>query len=530
MIALQAPPAATTPTRSSTSVIPEPEEITTRQQCVEEWLRCQMSCEYFTSRWVQIYDATSSAWLPFHPWPAQVDILNDLQEYRMVIILKARQLGISWVVLAYALWRMIFYPAATVSIFSKRDDEAVDMLDFRLKGMNERLPPFLRASASTDARHQWLLSNGSRAMAFPATAGRSYTSTIAIVDEADYVKDLPSLMNAVQPTVDAGGQMIVLSTPDKSEPQSLFKRMYISARQHLNEYKHIFLSWRARPGRTQEWYNRKKQSVLAEKGALDDLHQEYPATDTEALAPNSQDKRIPATWIELCYDERTPLDPLTLPVGAPTLPGLDIYRLPRFGEQFVLGADPAEGNPTSDDSAFSVLDRATGEECAAFAGKVQPAVFGAYIKAAALYFNRAGTLVERNNHGHAVLLWLSEHATQIPILMGEDGRAGWLSNSQGKTTMYDSATEAFRLLDTTLHNFATYVQLASIEGATLRAPKEEPDDRADSYALAVLARSRKAPTTHQSNYMLGEDGNGHGHGNGQGRQGGDDDDDYAWDG
>ena len=30
------------------------------------------------------------------------------------------------------------------------------------------------------------------------------------------------------------------------------------------------------------------------------------------------------------------------------------------------------------------------------------------------------------------------------------------------------------------------------------------DDEADSYSLALLARSRKPATTHQSNYMYGE--------------------------
>lgn len=40
----------------------------------------------------------------------------------------------------------------------------------------------------------------------------------------------------------------------------------------------------------------------------------------------------------------------------------------------------------------------------------------------------------------------------------------------------------------TLHSFATYTQLASVDGSTLRAPAGQHDDRADAFALACTAR------------------------------------------
>jgi hypothetical protein len=44
-------------------------------------------------------------------------------------------------------------------------------------------------------------------------------------------------------------------------------------------------------------------------------------------------------------------------------------------------ADPAEGNPTSDDPAATVLDADIGEEVACIAGLFQPEVFAAHIDA-----------------------------------------------------------------------------------------------------------------------------------------------------
>lgn len=197
--------------------------------------------------------------------------------------------------------------------------------------------------------------------------------------------------------------------------------------------------------------------------------------------------------MQRCYAPAKPLDAARV-AGAPAIPGMAVYAAPVPGRWYVLGADPAEGNPTSDESALTVLDRATGEEVAALAGKFEPAVLGGHIDAVGRWYNRAPVLVERKNHGHAVLLWLRDHSP-LQLLVGHDGRPGWLSNSKGKALLYDTAADHFRDGETVLHSFAAFVQLASIEGASLRAPEGEADDRADSYALACAGISRAPRAT-----------------------------------
>lgn len=411
--------------------------------------------------------------------------MNEIAQNQLVTVLKARQLGLTWLTVCYALWTMLFRPAATVLLFSKRDEEAIDLLNRRLKGVYSRLPRWMQAtSVVSDSQHDWMLSNGSSAKSFPTTGGRSYTGSLVIVDEADFVQDLDGLMNAVKPTIDAGGQLILISSVDKSRPDSPFKRIYRGSVEGGTGWTGVFLPWSARPDRDQRWYEAQIADIQARTGALDDLHQEYPATDTEALAPRTLDKRIPAPWIEACFQPMRP----GLPDGAPSLPKLDVYQPPVSGRLYVVGADPAEGNPTSDDSALTVMDALTGEEVACMAGKFDPSVFAGYAATLARYYNQAGIMAERNNHGHAVLLWLSDNARDLRLLNGRDGKPGWLSNSLGKTLMYDACADAFRDGDTLLHSRATYTQLASIEGASLRAPDGQHDDRADSYALAQVGR------------------------------------------
>lgn len=174
--------------------------------------------------------------------------------------------------------------------------------------------------------------------------------------------------------------------------------------------------------------------------------------------------------------------------GCPAIPHLEVYVPPLSGRQYILGADPAEGNPTSDDSALTVLDVLTGEECAALADKIQPEVFASYIDLIGRWYNAAAIMLEKNNHGWGVLAWLHGNS-RLRILNGHDGKEGWNSNALGKTLMYDACASAFKDESTILHSFATYMQLSSIEGSSLLAPKGEHDDRADSYALALVGRS-----------------------------------------
>jgi hypothetical protein len=321
------------------------------------------------------------------------------------------------------------------------------------------------------------------AHAFPPNRGDSYTATIALADEYDVLdaKEQNQLLRSVKPTIDNGGKMILLSRANKAEPESQFKRIYREAKAGAVPWKPIFLPWHVHPGRTPEWYQREKASVLKTTGALDDMHEQYPATDAEALAPRSLDKRLPVQWLLQCFQEREPLD---APRGAPPVHSLVVYHPPRQDGYYVLGADPAEGNPTSDDSALVVLDRDSGEEVAALAGKFDPTVFSEHIDAVGRWYNDAAVMVERSNHGHAVLAWLHEHS-QLRILCGHDGKPGWLSSQKGKALLYTACADAVREQEVTIHSYSTFVQLSSIEGATLRAPEGQFDDRADAFALAT---------------------------------------------
>lgn len=449
----------------------------------EELGKCYQSPQYFIRNYCYIYDTVDNGWVPFELWPAQLAALEVIHNNQLSVVLKARQIGLTWLVLAYALWSMIFRPIASILIFSKRDIDAIYLLsEDRMRGMYDRLPEWMKSghSVNTDNAHEWSMENDSTARSFPTSAGDSYTATLAIVDEADLSPDLNSLLRAVKPTIANGGKMILLSRADKDKPVSDFKKIYMDAKAGKTPWAHIFLPWYVHPRRTTRWYEMEKVDIESRTGSLDDLYEQYPATDAEALRPRSLDKRIPHDWLAAVFTEMEGDDNLGLP-------GLTVYNKPQDGKAYVIGADPAEGNPNSDESSATVLDLSTGEEVAVLAEKLQPSTFADYIEKLAGYYNEASVLVERNNHGHAVLLKLSEDGFE-GTLNGFDGRPGWHSTTKGKALMYSHCTNAIQEGDTLIHDFNTYQQLASIVGSTLKAPEHEHDDRATSFALGQCAR------------------------------------------
>jgi hypothetical protein len=459
---------------------------------------CRRDKIHFIRNFVEIYSTAGNEageWIPFELWKEQIEVVEIIEGNQKTIILKARQVGLTWLVLSYALWLMLFRPIATILVYSARDTEAIYLLsEDRLRGMYSRLPDFLKVKETDgkiepltivdDDKHLFSLSNGSNVRAFPTSAGDSYTATLAIVDEADAPKDLNRLLQRVKPTIDAGGKLILLSRSYKENPESTFKKIYRAAKTKLNDYAHAFLSWNVVPTRTEEWYEKEKRDSLAAVGTFDNVYESYPATDAEALAPKEADKRFPSKWLLDCYKELKPYGDdaarlLNIPAGSL------IYELPVDDAEYRIGADPAEGNPNSDDSSLCVIEKLSGRQVAKLSGKFEPRVFAHHIAKFSAVYNNCPVLIERNNHGHAVIQKCED--LKLNLLNGYDEKTGWLNNSKGKVLLYDHTAEMVRTNDCRIVDFTTYSQLASIEASTLLAPDGQHDDEADAFCLAQIA-------------------------------------------
>jgi hypothetical protein len=248
--------------------------------------------------------------MPFHLWDAQKELLEAIETEPRLLILKARQLGITWLVCAYALWLCLHRPQRLVLTFSIGQNEANEMMR-RMHAMYWRLTPELRATlplVEKDNTEEMVWSNGSRIESLPSrkSAGSGYTASLIILDEFAKNENAAALYTAVKPTIDGGGKMIILSTANGAG--NLFHEMVEKARKGLSRFAFRFLPWQARPGRDAAWY------ASVEADAIDSslMKQEYPATPDEAFEASEVDAFLPsiALW-DACQEKLPPLDART---------------------------------------------------------------------------------------------------------------------------------------------------------------------------------------------------------------------------
>ena len=297
--------------------------------------------------------------------------------------------------------------------------------------------------------------------------------------------EFSQFLNAVKPTIDAGGQLFLVSTSDKKRPISTFKNLFRAAVEGTGDYRHVFLPWWSRPGRDDAWRTSVQAEMYAQRGTNDDFYAEYPASAEEALATEQLDRRLPWEWVKRgAAAQGLPGSP-ALP-GSLTLPGLTVWEEPIPSRRYVIGADPAEGNPNSDESAACVLDGVTWGQVAELTGKIEPSTFAAWLDELGRWYNNADILPERNNHGHLLIREL-QRLGNLRVLPGYDDKPGWLSNIKGKPLLYGLVADAVRDGVCAIRGSETAAQLASIAASTLRAPVGLRDDRADAFALAIAA-------------------------------------------
>jgi hypothetical protein len=268
--------------------------------------KCKQSCEYFVTKYVRIEDrdeamAESQAdedrqdgiAVPFLLWPAQIKVLGSFIVERLIILLKARQLGLSWLALAYAAWRIIHYPGYQVVALSKREEDAKELVR-RIKFILKYLPPFIiqedkhkqpgwtgptweGIALSVTICHPGKEPCVFNSMSSGPDSGRSFTANLVILDEWAFQQWAEEIWSAAYPTINrpSGGQVIGISTAKRL---TLFEDTWKAAVAGKNKFKAIFLSWRTDPRRTDEWYEDTKQNLPHS------YLQEYPNTPEEAFS------------------------------------------------------------------------------------------------------------------------------------------------------------------------------------------------------------------------------------------------------
>jgi hypothetical protein len=258
----------------------------------QEQKRIKTDAEYFIENYVHIEDRDSEELaVLFHLWEGQKIALKDFISERLNIVLKARQLGLTWLALSYAVWCILFCTGFLVVALSKTEDDAKELIR-RVVFILRHLPEWLALEDIKDNQGKntmcrWtsttmsvtiLHSEQSVFNSFPAgpNSGRSFTANLVILDEWAFQQWAREIWAAAYPTINrpTGGKVIGLSTAKR---MTLFEEIWRKAKAKVNTFNTIFLSWRTDPRRTEEWYEQTKRDLPLSYKA------EYPNTPEEAF-------------------------------------------------------------------------------------------------------------------------------------------------------------------------------------------------------------------------------------------------------
>ena len=415
----------------------------------------------------------------FVKWPHLVSMAKDFVTYRQITVLKARQIGFSWIVAAYSCWLLRFHKGANILELSQGQFEAHELME-KVRYIYNNLPVAWQVPFKADSRTMITIpALEAQIMALPSTedAGRSETYTLVVQDEAERHEFLNENFMAVKPTIDAGGQLIMGSTVDKKTPKSLFKMLILGA--PGNGWHKIFHPWDVRPDRNARWYAETKAAIPETEQLTPDLYMEseYPASEEEALAPPRTEAAFDRLVLKSMEDDiRDPIE---------TDGPINIYRKHVIGRRYVAASDTGMG-VSRDDSVTVIMDYDTGYIVADLVTNLIPPDEFALLSMKMLeLYGRPLWAPENIPPGNSVVE-AARRARYLRLFKEEKGeKYGWTPNSLSRPIMWNDLAEAIKARHIIIPNSYGLNQFYNIVYNARRNGVEAMEGARDDYPTAV---------------------------------------------
>ncbi len=464
----------------------------------------------------------------FMGWdPGEID-----PKTRKFIILKARQLGVTWLAVALGLWYMLMRPGSNILCHSQGEDEA-KLLVQRAWLMFNALPPELRGGCrvispkrSEIPSEQIILrfADGRmsvfKALPDTAKAGHSETVTLEIMDEVARMDHPRGIYTAVNPAVARGGRLLMVSTADgvsnvETGEGNFFHHLWFTRK--AKKLSAAFLPWNLHPERDEEWYENEAMALPHME-----RNQQYPLNPDNAFIlsgdlyfdPDSisyyrgNTRRSKVTGQFVILDGEAAF--IKNPNGC-----IELWELPRPGAFYGISADTATGR-SQDYSAGHIIDLTSGDPVGEIRGKMDYPTFSSQLKCLGRWYtgpdgSGAKIIPERTGVGEALIALLrsngdglraygniyqhvrpSDVHKKIPPIFGFPMQAGTRSLVLEKLRSALYKRQVPFLSTGTMDEVATFIYRES--GTSPRAMDGCNDDRVMSLALAWYLYEEKGDT------------------------------------
>lgn len=278
----------------------------TRAEQIKEIVRCGREPMYFMKRYVKIQHPTRGT-IPFDTYDYQDECVKAFQEHRLNIILKSRQMGLSTICAAYAVWMAIFQKDKNILVIATKLQTAMNFIK-KVAVMLQNLPKWLLLPHFEPSKQAINFSNGSCVKAVPTSddAGRSESLSLLIIDEAAFIRDFDEIWGGLSPTFSTGGRAIILSTPNGVGGQ--YYGLWTEAEAGANGFNPTRIMWDQHPEHDQEWFDKETRNLPKKKVA-----QEYLCVggDTKIITPDGYKLASELTAGDLVLTHKGRFKPVT---------------------------------------------------------------------------------------------------------------------------------------------------------------------------------------------------------------------------
>lgn len=353
-----------------------------RQAQVAEILKCGKNPIYFIKNYTKIQHQARGL-IPFETYDFQDDCVKAFEEHRFNIVLKSRQLGLSTVTAAYALWMALFKKDKNILVIATKLPTAMNFIK-KVKTMLDSLPPWLLLTKYEPTKQSIKFTNGSTITAIPTSpdAGRSEALALLIIDEAAWIRDFDEIWTGLYPTLSTGGNAIILSTPNGVGGQ--YYKLWVGAEAGVNNFNPIKLPWWVHPEHDQAWFEHESKNLPKRKIAQE-FDCDFISSGDTFLQPNELEKLHDS--IRQPAEKSGPQN------------GIWTWIKPIPGRKYVISSDVARGD-AADFSTFHIIDYDTKEIAVEFMGKTPPDKLADMLAEYGHLYNDALICPEQNTFGY----------------------------------------------------------------------------------------------------------------------------------
>lgn len=486
---------------------------------------------------VKCIDATSGETFEFQlvdpeaPWYWQREVLDGWIKNSKSVILKARQLGITWLAAGLALWTVLYRPGTRVLVISINEEEASKVVN-RIWDMMQSLPEHLRndvevikptrghrPALNIELRHK----DGriSSVIGLPSTkkAGHGETAALVVLDEYARHEYAQDSWKALVPTTSNGGKLIAISTGNGISTTNargdtagnFFHSLWVS-NEDSGLYKR-FLRWDMHPDRDQDWYSRIAMAIPNPS----DRAEQFPANEHDAFILTGSPFFDPEAI--MWYIENAALEPARrytfqkvthdkAKIVEESHGSIREYKPPAENHDYCLAADVATGRG-ADYSCAYVVDLGNMEVCAQFHGKLDADQYAYQLHYLGRRYNTAWLAIEMGGgYGEPVVLSLRDGREGRPAYprlyrhrqldRGDQPEAkpyGFPMNMKTRPTVIENVSEVLRekLVPRIDHELIRELQTFVVRNRNPSPAAQDGcnDDRVMAFAIALeLYRQR----------------------------------------